>query len=250
MVTRATSCAVAIAFGLLFGGGDFAKTLEIATRCGQDSDCNPSSAGGVLGVILGYDRIPARFKDGVPALAQRKFDFTAYSFDDIVASTERRALKVISATGGRVTDADVEVRVQSPKAPRLEQWNPGLPDRRIPVSDAAWTFGSAWRDDRSGRIAKGAGSEVTLHFRGVAVAVLGSLSQEGGRAEVYLDGVKQKLPLDAYIVERTFDNVLWQTYGLKPGDHTLRIMATGAADPRSRGHEVLVTEAVVYRAVR
>ena len=40
-----------VALGLLYGKGDFRRTLEIATRSGQDSDCNPSSAAGVLGQI-------------------------------------------------------------------------------------------------------------------------------------------------------------------------------------------------------
>ena len=31
---------------------DFTKTLEITTRCGQDADCNPSTAGGILGLFL------------------------------------------------------------------------------------------------------------------------------------------------------------------------------------------------------
>lgn len=47
-----------ILIGLLYGEGDFYKTLDISTRCGQDSDCNPASAGGILGTILGYSRIP------------------------------------------------------------------------------------------------------------------------------------------------------------------------------------------------
>ena len=33
-----------IAIGLLYGERDWQRTMEIATRCGQDSDCNPSSA--------------------------------------------------------------------------------------------------------------------------------------------------------------------------------------------------------------
>ena len=41
-----------VALGLLYGKGDFAKTIEVSTRSGQDSDCNPSSAAGILGVIL------------------------------------------------------------------------------------------------------------------------------------------------------------------------------------------------------
>ena len=53
-----------VALGLLYGKGDFARTLEIATRSGQDSDCNPSSAAGVLGVMLGYSGIPDVWKSG------------------------------------------------------------------------------------------------------------------------------------------------------------------------------------------
>ncbi|MDP4278502.1 MAG: ADP-ribosylglycohydrolase family protein, partial [Bacteroidota bacterium] len=43
-----------VAIGLLYGNGDFSKSIEITTRCGQDSDSNPSTVGGVLGVMNGY----------------------------------------------------------------------------------------------------------------------------------------------------------------------------------------------------
>ena len=51
-----------ILIGLLYGEGDFYKTMDISTRCGQDSDCNPASAAGILGAILGYNRIPDQWK--------------------------------------------------------------------------------------------------------------------------------------------------------------------------------------------
>jgi len=236
-----------IAMGLLYGGGDFERTLEISTRCGQDSDCNPSNAGGILGVMLGYERIPAKFKAEMPKLEHRKFAFTDYSFYDIVRSTEARALELIRRTGGRVTDTEVAIRTQKPRAPKLEQWSPGIPDRRVPVSDAAWTWSGTWRDDQGSKLSETAGSEAVLRFEGVAVAVLGTLNQHGGRAEVYLDGKKQDLMLDAYIVPNTHDNVLWHTYGLRPGRHTLRIVVTGTADARSQGRQVSIREALLYK---
>ena len=49
---------------------------------------------------------------------------------------------------------------------------------------------------------------------------------------------------DAYIVENTHDNVLWNVYGLKPGEHTVRLVATGDADPRSKGKKVSLTKAL------
>ncbi|MBM3879334.1 MAG: ADP-ribosylglycohydrolase family protein [Verrucomicrobia bacterium] len=235
-----------IAFGLLFGGGDFLKTLEISTRCGQDSDCNPSSAAGVLGVQLGYSRIPDEFKSGIPALADKKFQFTDYSFKSICESTERRALAVIARNRGKITQTEIVLPYQAPKAPKLEQWDPGVPYAKLGVQDAAWTWSGPWSQDGMTKVCQGAGGEATLRFNGVAVALMGRLNQAGGRADIYLDGKKAGV-LDAYIVERTHDNTLWHIYGLKPGDHTLRLVTTGTADARSQATTIAIDRAVLYR---
>ena len=234
-----------IAFGLLFGGKDFEKTMEISTRCGQDSDCNPSSAAGVLGVMLGYERIPDRFKGGIAKLADRKFDFTDYSFNDIVRSTEARALTAIRKAGGTVTDAGVEIPAQPPVAPELEQWDPGRPVARIEVSQPAWTWKGSWRDDQGTKISATAGDEATLAFEGVGVAIMGPLAQDKGRAEVYLDGKKVAVA-DAFIVERTHDNCVWHTYGLEKGNHTLRFVTVAEKDRRSKGSTFALQRAVIY----
>lgn len=41
-----------ILIGLLYGDGDFGKTIEISTRCGDDSDCNPASTEAFLRQLL------------------------------------------------------------------------------------------------------------------------------------------------------------------------------------------------------
>ena len=114
-----------VALGVLYGRKDFAKTLEIATRSGQDSDCNPSSAPGTLGVMVGYRAIPETFKSGIPPLADTKFQFTNYSFNEICKSTLDRALKVIRAAGGTVAAQEVTIPAQPARAAALEQ---NLPD--------------------------------------------------------------------------------------------------------------------------
>ena len=184
--------------------------------------------------------------EGIPALADRKFDFTDYSFNDIVKSTEARALKIIEESGGKISENKVQVKLQTPKSPKLEQWSPGIPERRVKATDDCWAFDTSWQTDKEARVSRAAGSESTLTFDGVAVAVMGDLSQDGGKADVYLDG-KKVGTADAYIVERTHDNVLWNTYGLKPGRHTVRFVTTGVADPRSAGKRVTISGAVVYR---
>ena len=242
-----------IVLGLLWGNGDFSRTLDISTRAGQDSDCNPSSAGGVLGVILGYDKIPDEWKSGIAAIADTKFQFTDYSFNTIVDSTLKRALKVVESAGGKVTDSEIVVPPQQPRAPRLEQWNPGVPDRFVQFNDPAWQWKGSWSDETqpnktgaTGKIANGAGAEAALTFEGVAVCLVGPMSQEGGRADVYLDGKLQE-HLDAYVVPRTFDYDLWRAYELKRGKHTLRIVSRADADARSTGRKVILRRAIIYR---
>lgn len=237
-----------IAIGLLYGQRDFAKTIEIAARCGQDSDCNPSSAAGVLGVMLGYTRIPDRFKLGIPALADRKFQFTDYSFNSICTSTFDRALAVIRQAGGRVTDTAVIIPRQLPEVPPLEQWDPGVPDRRIAAQDPAWTWQAGWTDAKDAMTASGPGAEATLRFTGTAIVLVGTLTQNGGRADVHLDGRLCPYMLDAFIVKNTNDNALWHVYALAPGEHILRIVTRGDADPRSGGKRITIENAVVYRA--
>ena len=244
-----------IALGLLYGGGDFGRTLDVTTRAGQDSDCNPSNAAGILGVMLGYSKIPDEWKSGIPALAGRKFAYTNYSFDDIVASTLRRAEHVVRQAGGQVTPDRLTIPVQKAVPPMLEQWEMGIPDRIVEVDDASWQWAGPWqpppagRDGRAerGRVAVEKGAEATFTFAGTAVTITGRYAADGGRAEVSLDG-KPAHPVNAWIPQRTHDNALWHVYGLAPGTHTVRIATTGLADERSTGTTVLVSGAIVYKS--
>jgi hypothetical protein len=242
-----------VALGLLYGKGDFAQTLEVSARAGQDSDCNPSSAAGIVGVMLGYDRIPDRWKAGIPRIARTKFRFTGYSFEDITQSTLGRALKVVEGAGGRVTATEVLVPVQPPRAPALEQWEVDAPTARLRFDDPAWTWSGAWSDVKAGerspgttlKAAETGGAEATLKFRGTGVSVVGRCSSQGGRADVYLDGVKAG-EIDAYVPPRTHDNDYWHATGLEAGAHTLRIVTRADKDDRSTGTQIAIERAVVY----
>jgi hypothetical protein len=243
-----------VALGLLYGKGDFAKTLEVATRSGQDSDCNPSSAAGILGVMLGYDRIPDVWKAGIPAIADTRFAFTQYSFNQIVASTQARALKVVEEVGGKVTATEIEIPVQEPAAPPLEQWDIGVPIKRVEFTEPAWTFKSRF-DDGSFKPSSGnepnfkesgtAGAEATFTFEGTGVAIVGRCTKEGGRADVFLDGEKVG-EIDAWIPKNTNDDDYWHVSGLGAGKHSVRIVVRSDTDARSLGNKLQIERAVVY----
>lgn len=242
-----------IALGLLYGKGDFAKTLEITTRAGQDSDCNPSNAAGVLGTLLGYAAIPDVYKSSIPAIADTKFDFTQSSFNDVARTTLERAKKIVTKAGGTVTATEMVIPLQEPKAPALEEWDMGVPDKRIDTLDVAWTWKGRWLEEHywdghgisARKTTQEAGSEATLSFTGSAIALVGNYSQEGGRADVYLDG-KEAGEINAYIVANTTDNDLWHAYGLTSGSHTLRIVSRTDADNRSRGRKFTIESAISF----
>jgi len=208
-------------------------------------------------VMLGYEKIPEFWKSGIPAIADRKFEFTNYTYNEISKSTLNRALATIKQAGGKVEGTDITIPVQKPTPAKFEEYNPGTPDKRIEVKDPSWSWKGEWADDSlpsrgsgapkiGARSAEGAGAEAALTFTGSAVVLLGVNSQSGGRADVYVDG-RQERRLDAYIVERTRDDVLWHVYGLTQGPHTLRIVTRADADPRSKGKRIVISSAVVYR---
>ncbi|MCB5169217.1 ADP-ribosylglycohydrolase family protein [Streptomyces bambusae] len=50
-----------ITAGLLYGEGDFTRTLELTVRAGLDTDSNGATAGSVAGVLCGASRIPGQW---------------------------------------------------------------------------------------------------------------------------------------------------------------------------------------------
>ena len=52
------SNAMIVAIALLWGAGDFTKTLGYAVMAGFDTDCNGATAGSVLGLMLGASALP------------------------------------------------------------------------------------------------------------------------------------------------------------------------------------------------
>lgn len=111
-----------IVMGLLYGGGDMLKTIEIATRCGQDTDCNASNAAGVLGCMKGFSVLGDHWVGGLDAIRDKPFDFTEHSFDTLIPACQKVTEGIIARYEGKVEDDSYVIPRQEPKAPRtLEQ---------------------------------------------------------------------------------------------------------------------------------
>jgi hypothetical protein len=110
-----------VAIGLLYGGGDFTRSVEIAARCGQDSDCNPATVGGVLGVMHGYAKIPDFWLAPLQEIEPLHFEGTTVSLQKAYEYSYRHALKMIEKAGGTITDASVIIPLNTAQVLPLEQ---------------------------------------------------------------------------------------------------------------------------------
>ena len=118
-----------IVMGMLYSQGDFDQSIIISMRCGQDSDCNPSNAGGVLFATTHYDDLADKY---VSALEKdTKFSYTEYDFEGLADVCVKLARQIVVQAGGRIeTDEDGEevfvIPVQQPQPSELEKsWEAG-----------------------------------------------------------------------------------------------------------------------------
>ena len=118
-----------VVLALLYGNGDFAKSLLIAQKCGWDSDTNPATVGGVVGTLLGYSRIDPHWRmvlhDTYENYCVRDMPRWV-TFSEIASDTVSIGTAVISANGGRITGSGegrvFEIPQQKP-VPLLRQEN-------------------------------------------------------------------------------------------------------------------------------
>ena len=110
--------------GLLYGQGDLDQTIIIATRCGQDSDCNPASASGVLATTMGRTKLPEKFTSALEK--ETLFKYTAYTFTTLLDACEKLARQAVLRSGGLIEKDDsgtefLLIPVQTPKPSKFVQ---------------------------------------------------------------------------------------------------------------------------------
>ncbi len=215
-----------ILLGLLYGDGDFGKTISISTRAGDDSDCNPASAAGILGTIMGYDKIPAYWKQGLAEVEPMDFKYTTISLNDVYKMSCLHAIKVIKRNGGKMQDGVAYIKVQKPQPVKLEVAFEGhypIEKRRLGKSD------------------KG---EFEFEFEGIGFSFTGAGIQKRGKkdhvakAQMYIDGKlveTSELPTE----KRTGKPTLFWRYQLPKGRHVVKIKTVNPSDKIKPGSVII-----------
>jgi ADP-ribosylglycohydrolase len=200
-----------VVIGLLYGEKDFTKTMEITTRCGQDADCNPSTAGGILGTILGYDHIPVFWKMGLKDAESINFKYTTMSLNTVYEVGMKHALQNIIRNGGSLKGEIVEIKTQKPATVKFEKSFEGsYPVAKIPVH---------WAADKN---------EASFTFEGTGFVMKGDAAGKNGkseyvfRTELYIDGVLTEKPVLPVGFNARRNELCWK-YDLPKGKHSIQM---------------------------
>lgn len=216
-----------IIIGLLYGEGDFFKTMDIATRCGQDSDCNPASAAGILGTMLGYSHIPEYWMKNLREVEDLDFAYTTISLNKTYRMSFSHALQMVERNGGRVEGEQVTIRCQQPVAVRYEKAFEGhFPVRYIKVNKPIADVGE-------------------ISFDGIGIVFKGHVRSSDNdyvaRVEMYIDGKQvETANLPASYTTRRHD-LFWK-YQLPKGGHAVTFKWLNPVP----GASINFTEALVY----
>jgi hypothetical protein len=201
-----------VVIGLLYGEGDFFKTMDISTRCGHDSDCNPASACGILGVMNGYEWIPEEWKRGIAKIEDMAFPYTDLSLNSICDMNLELMKEIVEKNGGSFENGVFTFTANEPHAVRYEQSFEGLKPVDKVVLKKTFT------------------DELTLKFKGNSIVVEGAVVKTGhsnddyvANVSAYIDGVKVEdflMPFD--YITRKYE--IFSKYCIESGEHTLKLV--------------------------
>lgn len=241
-----------VAIGLLYGNGDFTKSVEIATRCGQDADCNPATVGGVLGVMKGYSNIPAFWLDPLKEIEPLNFENTTMSLSKAYELSYKHALQIVAQAGGKIEGNNIAISYKDPVPVAFEQNF----EKTFPI----------YRD----RFDRSFSSELSYDFTGNGYIFYGNLVKNSKIDKDYIDRVSKRVgsemfglaePEDPYVavLEVYIDGALDETvkmpmkntsrrlepdwkYQLAEGSHNVTLKWLNP-DP---SYEIRINDIVIY----
>lgn len=181
-----------VAIGLLYGKGDFTKSVDIVAHCGQDSDSDAGTVGGVLGVMVGYSHIPVFWLKPLQEIESSNFEGSTLSLANAYELSYRHATEMIKLAGGTVDGNKIVIPFAQPVAVAFEQ-------------NFEKTF-PTFRD----RFDKSFTDELSYGFTGNGYIFYGNLVKNSKIDKDYIDRVSKRVgsevfglaePDDTYVAE-------------------------------------------------
>lgn len=200
-----------VVIGLLYGNGDFTKTLEVATRLGQDSDCNPATAAGVLGVVKGYSNIPIYWLKPLQKAEQRNFSYTDISLEKVYALGYKHALANIAFNKGDTSKEIIQFpQTELQTVPFEENFTGHYPRQFIPLGK---TFSDEFNFEMEG---------IGFVIRGHAAKKTPDAPEHTLKAALVIDGKQVEVANFPVNPMNSRTELFWQ-YKLPAGKHQVHI---------------------------
>ncbi|MFB3826602.1 MAG: malectin domain-containing carbohydrate-binding protein [Bryobacteraceae bacterium] len=187
----------------------------------------------------------------------RSIDVLRLAFEPAGVSADGRPLSRRGDLSGngytlrKLAGGDVLVTIRRDGCRDIRVWGD---DPQAAVDSPKLSYTGAWRasmnaQDHGGSVHQSgsAGAEMRFAFTGNQVRVIGRTGPSGGRADVFVDGVKQAAGIDFYTPAALYQQVVYYRSGLANGSHTLRIAVRGERNPVSEGNEAMI-DAVQHSA--
>jgi len=220
-----------ITIGLLYGGGDFSRTINITTRCGDDTRSNAAISGGLIGTLLGLSRIPPEWQPELKELERIKPKGLDMTFLDAISTSFKLALEMTRRNGGQVEKESITL--VSPKISTLP----------LEVN-----FVNHFPQERRAlnlRLSE-TNPETTIEFEGTGFVVTGRIIKKVPedytyRVAMVIDGRlvgAAILPAHPWLRNPT----PFFRYNLRPGKHRL-FLELGEPSPKA---DILLEEIIVY----
>lgn len=221
-----------IVIGLLYGKGDYGATIDISTRCGYDSDCNPANAAGILGTMIGYSNIPDYWRQGLEKVESMNFQYTDMSLNKVYDIGFRHAVEMIKRNGGTEKDNSYIIKYQIPQTVTLEVGFEGIyPTERRNLNDrlTGQTKEFAYEIEGCGFVLSG------------YAAVQNNQENEVLEADLYIDNnFIETLKMPTFSLIRKLE-VAWN-YDLPEGKHTIKLKAKNIPE----NHYIHLRDIIVY----
>lgn len=101
--------------GLLFGEGDFGKSVCLAVNCGDDTDCTAGTVGAILGIMQGRSSIPEKWIEPIGE-GIKTCSITTYDCNGVLNYP-----KTVGELTNRVTKLALQARQENPTLPELAE---------------------------------------------------------------------------------------------------------------------------------
>lgn len=118
-----------VVIGLLYGDGDFKKSMLTAVNCGDDTDCTAATIGSIMGIVYGEENIPQDWKeyigDRIITCSINKgcsFRF-CWTITELVTRISKQVNYVLYANKDKVEISDEETSItELEKASFMNKW--------------------------------------------------------------------------------------------------------------------------------